>query len=64
MIFIGNLGVGKTHTSIALVNKAPMSNKILIFITIINLITELKERLTLNKILLLIDGVKYLIIRH
>ena len=51
MIFIGNLGVGKTHTSIALVNKAPMSNKILIFITIINLITELKERLTLNKII-------------
>ena len=50
VIFVGNPGVGKTHTSIGLGIKACMETKNVLFITVPNLITELKENMTLNQL--------------
>jgi DNA replication protein DnaC len=50
IILVGNPGVGKTHTSIALGIKACMNNKTVLYITVPNLITELKESLSLNQL--------------
>lgn len=50
VIFVGNPGVGKTHTSIGLGVKACMESKSVLFITVPNLITELKESMTLNQL--------------
>lgn len=50
VILVGNPGVGKTHTAIGLGIKACMENKSVLFITVPNLITELKESMTLNQL--------------
>ena len=50
VIFVGNPGVGKTHTSIGLGIKACMEGKNVLYITVPNLITELKESMTLNQL--------------
>lgn len=50
VIFVGNPGVGKSHCSIALGIKACMNNKSVLYITVPNLITELKESMTLNQL--------------
>ncbi|HHX67960.1 MAG TPA: ATP-binding protein [Gallicola sp.] len=50
IIFVGNPGVGKTHTSIGLGIKACMKGKTVLYITVPNLITELKESMTLNQL--------------
>ena len=50
IILIGNPGVGKTHTAIALGIKACMAGKSVLYITVPNLITELKESMTLNQL--------------
>ena len=50
IIFVGNPGVGKTHTSIGLGIKACMDGKSVLYITVPNLITELKESMTLNQL--------------
>jgi DNA replication protein len=49
-IFIGNPGVGKTHIAIALGIKACQAGKSVLYITVPNLITELKESMTLNQL--------------
>jgi DNA replication protein DnaC len=50
IIFVGNPGVGKTHTAIGLGIKACMEGKSVLYITVPNLITELKESMTLNQL--------------
>jgi DNA replication protein DnaC len=50
IILVGNPGVGKTHTAIGLGIKACMERKSVLFITVPNLITELKENMTLNQL--------------
>jgi len=50
VILIGNPGVGKTHTAIALGIRACMERKTVLYITVPNLITELKESMTLNQL--------------
>jgi len=50
IILVGNPGVGKTHTAIGLGIKACMENKTVLFITVPNLITELKESLSMNQL--------------
>jgi DNA replication protein DnaC len=50
VILVGNPGVGKTHTSIGLGIKACMEGKNLLFITVPNLIIELRESMTLNQL--------------
>jgi DNA replication protein DnaC len=50
IILVGNPGVGKTHTAIGLGIKACMERKSVLFITVPNLITELKENTTLNQL--------------
>ena len=50
IILVGNPGVGKTHISIGLGIKACMEGKNVLYITVSNLITELKESMTLNQL--------------
>jgi len=50
IILVGNPGVGKTHTAIALGIRACMERKTVLYITVPNLITELKESMTLNQL--------------
>ena len=50
IILVGNPGVGKTHTAIALGIRACMERKAVLYITVPNLITELKESMTLNQL--------------
>lgn len=50
VILVGNPGVGKTHTAIGLGIKACMESMNVLFITVPNLITELKESMTLNQL--------------
>ena len=45
LILIGNPGVGKTHTALALGHLACIANMKVLFITVPNLILELKEAL-------------------
>src|SRR5690606_6718846 len=49
VILVGNPGVGKTHTAIGLGIKACMNSMNVLYITVPNLITELKESMTLNQ---------------
>lgn len=50
VILVGNPGVGKTHTAIALGIRACMAGKSVLYITVPNLITELKESMTINQL--------------
>ena len=50
VILVGNPGVGKTHTTIALGIRACMAGKSVLYITVLNLITELKESMTINQL--------------
>jgi DNA replication protein DnaC len=50
LILVGNPGVGKTHTAIGIGVKACVENKNVLYITVPNLITELKESMTLNQL--------------
>lgn len=50
VILVGNPGVGKTHTAIGLGIAACMKHKNVLYITVPNLITELKESMTLNQL--------------
>ena len=50
VILVGNPGVGKTHTAIGLGIKACMNSMNVLYITVPNLITELKESMTLNQL--------------
>jgi DNA replication protein DnaC len=50
VIFVGNPGVGKTHTAIGLGIKACMEGMSVLYITVPNLISELKESMTLNQL--------------
>jgi len=50
VILVGNPGVGKTHTAIGLGIAANMKLKNVLYITVPNLITELKESMTLNQL--------------
>ena len=50
VILVGNPGVGKTHTAIGLGITANMKSKNVLYITVPNLITELKESMTLNQL--------------
>lgn len=50
VILVGNPGVGKTHIAISLGIKACMKGKNVLYITVPNLITELKESMTLNQL--------------
>ncbi len=50
VILVGNPGTGKTHTSIALGVRACMAGKSVLYITVPNLITELKESMTMNQL--------------
>jgi len=50
VILVGNPGVGKTHTAIGLGIAANMKSKNVLYITVPNLITELKESMTLNQL--------------
>ena len=50
VILVGNPGVGKTHTAIGLGIAANMQSKNVLYITVPNLITELKESMTLNQL--------------
>lgn len=50
IILIGNAGVGKTHISIGLGIKACMRNYNVLFMSVPNLITELKEKVSLNQL--------------
>ena len=49
-ILVGNPGVGKTHTAIGLGISACMKMKNVLYISVPNLITELKEAMTLNQL--------------
>ena len=48
VILVGNPGVGKTHTAIALGARACMARKSVLYITVLNLIIELKESMIIN----------------
>ena len=50
VIFVGNPGVGKTHAAIGLGIKACMEGMSVLYITVPNLISELKESMTLNQL--------------
>lgn len=50
VVLIGNPGVGKTHTAIAIGMLACEARKSVLYISIPNLITELKEAMTLNQL--------------
>lgn len=50
VILVGNPGSGKTHYSIALGVKACLSGKTVLFISVPNLIIELKEAMSLNQL--------------
>jgi DNA replication protein DnaC len=50
VILVGNPGVGKTHIAISLGVKACMQGKNVLYITVPNLITELKESMTINQL--------------
>lgn len=50
VILVGNPGVGKTHTAIGLGIAACMKQKNVLYITVPNLITELKESMSLNQL--------------
>ncbi len=50
IILVGNPGVGKTHTAIGLGIAACTNLKNVLYITVPNLITELKERVSLNQL--------------
>lgn len=50
VILVGNPGVGKTHTAIALGIRTCMAGKSVLYITVPNLITELKESMTINQL--------------
>src|SRR5690554_2880138 len=50
VVFVGNPGVGKTHTAIGLGIAANMKSKNVLYVTVPNLITELKESMTLNQL--------------
>lgn len=50
VILVGNPGVGKTHTAIGLGIAANMKSKNVLYVTVPNLITELKESMTLNQL--------------
>ena len=50
VILIGNPGVGKTTNAIALGIKACQEGKTVLYITVPNLITELKENMSLNQL--------------
>lgn len=50
VILVGNPGVGKTHTAIGLGIEACKKIKNVLYITVPNLITELKESMTLNQL--------------
>lgn len=50
IILVGNPGVGKTHTAIGLGVRACMNSMNVLYITVPNLITELKESMTLNQL--------------
>jgi len=50
VILVGNPGVGKTHTAIGLGVASCMKQKNVLYITVPNLITELKESMTLNQL--------------
>ena len=50
VILVGNPGVGKTHIAISLGVKACMQCKNVLYITVPNLITELKESMTINQL--------------
>ena len=50
VILVGNPGVGKTHTAIGIGIKACMNSMSVLYITVPNLITELKESMTLNQL--------------
>ncbi len=50
VILVGNPGVGKTHTAIGLAIAACMKQKNVLYITVPNLITELKEQMSLNQL--------------
>lgn len=50
VILVGNPGVGKTHTAIGLGIKACLEGKNVLYITVPNLITELRESMTLNQL--------------
>ena len=49
-ILVGNPDVGKTHTAIGIGIKACMNNYKVLYIAVPNLITELKESMTLKQI--------------
>lgn len=50
VILVGNPGVGKTHTAIGLGIAACMKSKKVLYIKVPNLITKLKESITLNQL--------------
>lgn len=50
VILVDNPGVGKTHTAIALGVRACIAGKSVLYITVPNLITELKESMTINQL--------------
>src|SRR5690554_2849176 len=50
VILVGNPGVGKTHTAIGLGIAACMQAKNVLYISVPNLITELKEAMTMNQL--------------
>lgn len=50
IILIGNPGVGKTHIAIGLGVKACMAGKTVLFASVPTLITELKEKVSLNQL--------------
>ena len=50
VILVDNPGVGKTHTDIALGVRACIAGKSVLYITVSNLITELKESMTINQL--------------
>lgn len=50
ILLFGNPGVGKTHLAIGLGMKACLENKSVLFISVPNLMIDLKEAMTLNQI--------------
>lgn len=50
VILVGNPGVGKTHTAIGLGIAACMQTKNVLYMSVPNLITELKEAMTINQL--------------
>lgn len=50
IILIGNPGTGKTHLAIALGMEACMNKKSVLFVSVPNLIIELREAMTLNQL--------------